>query len=118
METVSNTIPSRLELARKLMAQEIDKALQAGADELMRRSSQQVPWDTGNLKDSADVRKIGPGQWAVVYNQNKKAPYAVEVHETNKNYKRGRKSKYLEDPFRDFVPKFVPFLRDKIAKMF
>lgn len=113
-----NTISQRMGVARTLMAREINRALEDGADEVLRRSSMQVPFDTGTLKDSGKTNKAKNGSIEIIYNSNKKAPYATEVHEVAKNYRRGRKKKYLEDPLREFVPKFSAFIRQKIKSVF
>jgi len=116
MEIVKNTIPDRIQLAQKLIDDQIQKALIQGAEEVLRRSSREVPLDTGNLKDSGAISvPINSKGKAVEISYN--TPYAVEVHETQKNYKRGRKMKYLHDPLREFVPRFIPFLRNKINKI-
>lgn len=74
------------------------KATWSALDYLAARSKEQVPLDTGALKASCVVDVNADGsQGTVSYD----TPYAVRWHETNANFQRGRKMKYLEDPLND-----------------
>ena len=74
------------------------KATWSALDYLAARSKEQVPLDSGMLKASCVVDVNADGsQGTVSYD----TPYAVRWHETNANFQRGRKMKYLEDPLND-----------------
>lgn len=74
---------------------------------------QEVPVDTGALRSSGTVEvetsdtrvEVSLGFGGAASN------YAVAVHETNKNYRGGRKWKYLEDP----IKRRIDLLNSQIA---
>lgn len=72
------------------------KAVWSALDHLASVSKQQVPLDTGALKNSCAVSVNDDGTEGVVCYDT---PYAVAQHENKHfNHQRGRKAKYLEDP--------------------
>ncbi|NLI05378.1 MAG: hypothetical protein GX483_08990 [Actinomycetaceae bacterium] len=84
---------------RKVSADCSRKATWSACDHLAAISKQQVPLDTGALKDSCAVSVNADGTQAVV---SYDTPYAVRQHEyTGYRHQRGRKAKYLEDPCND-----------------
>jgi len=105
---------------------QVDKALQALIDqmpEIARReliaagervqagAKAESPVDTGNLRGSIrrqPVKKTGVPSVTI----RADTEYAVEVHETNKNYKTG-KWKYLEDPLKREAEQFAQKLADR-----
>lgn len=75
------------------------KAVWAALDYLASQSKDQVPLDTGVLKNSCSVDINADGSEGTV---SYDTPYAVVQHEaTHYNHQRGRKAKYLEDPVYD-----------------
>jgi hypothetical protein len=82
----------------------VSRSGQAGLLDIMSKvldaSQAQVPLDTGDLRESGHLRVTSAGV-QIAYSD----PKALDQHE-NLEYKHtdGRKAKYLEDPFHDFVP--------------
>lgn len=82
------------------------KGIWAALDVLARHSKEQVPLDQGTLKNSCAVDVNDDLQGTVSYD----TPYAVRWHETNANFQRGRKMKYLEDPLN------TPSVQEEMSK--
>ncbi len=83
------------------------RALRVSGEVIMAQSkSNFVPVDTGALKNSGRVgklRKRGKSTLTVSLRYGgAAAEYALEVHETNKQYRAGRVWKYLETPAKAF----------------
>lgn len=74
------------------------KATWSALDYLAAESKKQVPLDEGTLKGSCKVDVAPDGSEGTV---SYDTPYAVRWHETDANFQRGRKKKYLEDPLND-----------------
>jgi len=75
------------------------KATWSALDHLASVSKEQVPLDTGALKNSCTVSVNDDGSEGTV---SYDTPYAVEQHENLVyHHQRGRKAKYLEDPVND-----------------
>jgi hypothetical protein len=90
------------------------------ADSLLLISRLEVPHDTGFLQASGHVfYDFGEDSWNVAYNTS----YASYVHEgmrrdgshVIRNYQKGRKAKYLEDPLKLNFSTFEQKGRDYIA---
>lgn len=93
----------------KLLAS-ANKAVGEAGDELLRLSTMEVPHDTGFLQSTGKVSKKDL-QAAVSYN----TPYAVRVHEHPEfRFQRGRKAKYLEDPFKKNVSLFRSIISKRV----
>lgn len=92
-----------LKLDKALIASAVKRcgkqATWSALDHLATVSKQQVPLDTGALKNSCTVSVNEDGsEGCVSYD----TPYAVRQHETTTyHHQRGRKAKYLEDPCYD-----------------
>lgn len=91
----------------KLDRERINSAVKTGGkratwsalDYLASVSKEQVPLDTGALKNSCTVSVSDDGSEGTV---SYDTPYAVEQHENvNYHHQRDRKAKYLEDPCND-----------------
>lgn len=86
------------------------------AEAIMKASQDQVPVDTGVLKDSAFIQEDDEGSYTVGYGldnpMNPKSKtavedYMVEVHEDlTKRHPNGGKAKFLEDPIREHQIEF------------
>ena len=91
---------------KKAVSRGLDKAakeLRVIAREIKQSSQDQVPYDEGNLHDSAHylVRRFPHYVTARIWYDEDKAPYALMQHETPPSifrHEAGRKWKYLEDP--------------------
>lgn len=80
--------------AVKLVAAKEIVALSEIADELLRLSQLEVPFDVGFLLQSGNTQRDG-GDYLVGYN----TPYAARLHEHPEyHFRNGRKGKYLSDP--------------------
>ena len=96
--STSVTVKINRDLIKSVTPSGSRKATWSALDYLAARSKEQVPLDTGALKASCVVDVNADGsQGTVSYD----TPYAVRWHETNANFQRGRKMKYLEDPLND-----------------
>lgn len=91
----------KLKLDRSLIHDVVNRCGKRGTldalEHLAEVSKQQVPIDTGALRDSACVVTVGGNgsEGTVSYNM----PYAIVQHEnTTFQHPHGRKAKYLEDP--------------------
>lgn len=94
----------------------MEQALYLEAEYLMTESKQQVPHDTGTLQASGTVLEpiqTPNGEIAVQLGYGGLAEsYAMEQHEnTALSHPKGRKAKYLSDPYEALVPN----LDNKIA---
>ena len=92
------------------------QALYLEAEYLMTESKQQVPHDTGTLQASgtvlAPVETPGGGISVELGYGGLAESYAVEQHENlNISHPKGRKAKYLSDPYEALLPN----LDNKIA---
>jgi hypothetical protein len=84
-----------LKLSKAIAKQKL-RAEMSVADEILRLSASEVPFDTGALLDSSGVEPENDG---VVLGYNK--VYAARLHENpSYSFKNGRKGKYLEDPIK------------------
>jgi hypothetical protein len=91
----------------------LEKMAQRGmvemADSLLVLSRLEVPHDIGDLQKSGSVFNNGPDDIGVVYN----IEYASYQHEGGDGkrvitkYQKGRKKKYLEDPMKKNMSKFM-----------
>jgi hypothetical protein len=90
------------------------KGVGEAADELLRLSSKEVPFDTGHLQSTGAVTK-GKLEAAVSYD----TPYAVRVHEHPEyRFQHGRKGKYLEDPMKNNVGVFNKIITKNMQEAF
>jgi len=89
------------------------QAVQDIASEILRRSTNQVPHDTGLLQGSGHVEPEGDGA-IVGYNK----VYAARLHEHPEyRFKKGRKGKYLEDPIKNGLSEFIKYAKDAFGGM-
>ena len=89
-------------------------ALQEMGDELLRLSAFEVPHDIGVLQ-STGVSKAQGEDWIVAYN----TPYAARLHEHPEyRFQKGRKGKYLEDPLKHNLSKWLRLYNEELGRMF
>jgi len=81
--------------------------------------SKYVPIDTGNLMNTIHVQnaeRIGNEIVVKIVAGGPAAPYAVHVHEINKNYRNGRQWKYLETPAKEAYKDIIEELRVSVLE--
>ena len=91
-----------------------EKSIGQCAEDLLDKAIQKTPKDTNELRLSgtATVEKKGVESIGRVGFGGGQVDYAIEVHETIKNYKEpGTGAKYLENPLKENAQKYF----DKIA---
>lgn len=90
------------------------RALNVVADELLRLSQLEVPFDSGHLLQSGNTEP-GNEEYLVGYN----TPYAAKMHENPQfRFKNGRKGKYLEDPMKKNLSVFRNYFNDEMGKVY
>jgi len=95
----------RGDLAEQIAKAAAMEALHTGAEAVLTESHDEVPHDSGTLMRSGTVTDV-PTENAVYISYN--TPYAVKMHEDlSLNHPKGRKPKYLEDPFNRLAPKIM-----------
>jgi hypothetical protein len=88
------------------------------ATEVLRLSEREVPHDKGLLQNSGMIEDVSKLESIVGYNKE----YAAYQHEGRrfdgthviKNYQRGRKGKYLEDPIKNNLSVFNRILGERL----
>jgi hypothetical protein len=89
-------------------------ALEVVADELLRLSQLEVPFDIGFLMQSGNTEPEG-NDYLVGYN----TPYAARLHENPQfKFKNRRKGKYLEDPLKKNRRIFLQFFNEKMGEVY
>jgi len=89
------------------------KALMEMGDELLRLSSFEVPHDTGFLQSTGTSQSSGQ-DWEVGYHTK----YAARLHEHPEyKFQKGRKGKYLEDPLKNNLKKWLAIYEEEIKRM-
>lgn len=91
--------------------------LQAGETIIEESKNKYVPWDTGALANTlqAHLPVVEKASTRVVLSAGgPSAPYAVHVHEINKNYNFGRTWKYLQTPVQNNTEKIRMTVENEI----
>lgn len=78
--------------AKSLAASQV--SMRRMAADIMRLSKVQVPYDTGRLSKSQELRQNGTNSWTISY----RTPYARRWHFERARFQHGRKNRYLSDP--------------------
>ena len=92
------------------------KAMEDVVADLHRRSAEQAPLDTGDLRGSA-AHEVDTGPSRTVGQVSFSAPYAMVQHEhTEYNHPKGGNAKYLESPLKQNTGKYVKYLADSAKK--
>jgi hypothetical protein len=91
------------------MASANEKALYMTLSVIGEASNQQVPLDEGTLQSSQFVN-VEDGIGLISYGGGPgtgfpKVPYAIRWHENSANFQKGRKKRYLADPFNQLADK-------------
>jgi hypothetical protein len=105
----------------KLKASIDKKAEQAcfvGAASIMLESEKICPFDTGNLKDSGNIEKLGTEiGYKFGYGMRYPVVYARRLHEHPEyKFKNGRKGKYLESPIKENTGDWHSKVRNKLKE--
>lgn len=88
------------------------KALREVAFDLLGKSKELAPIDTGDLRGSG-FAEINKNEATIGYTE----PYALRQHEElSYNHPQGGQAKYLEEPFVKNTPKYIKHLADSIRK--
>lgn len=88
------------------------KAVNDVASEVLRLANFEVPHDLGTLQNSGHVEEQGD-EALVGYN----TVYAARLHEHPEyRFQKGRKAKYLEDPIKNNLHKFIKYMQDIFKK--
>ena len=100
------------------LAKGVDKlslsALREMGDELLRLSAKEVPHDTGALQATGTSQQSGQ-DWEVGYH----TPYAARLHEHPEyRFQKGRKGKYLEDPLKHNLSRWLNIYAANLAHLF
>ncbi len=105
-------VEARLAAALATMQNNADAAMHENALDLMGKAQQAAPIEYGELRASADVRRIGEGEYEVgFYGQGIKA--IVQHERLDFNHPRGGQAKYLEGPFNENVGRYIENVRRK-----
>lgn len=90
------------------------KALMKMGDELLRLSNKEVPHDEGVLASTGVVEPEGKD---VVVGYH--TPYAARLHEHPEySFQKGRKGKYLEDPLKHNLSKWLMLYAKELERAF
>jgi len=99
---------------------EIAPALFQEAEEIMGRSKELVPVDTGVLRSSGHVQRPKTDRNGVQVTLGYGGPaeaYALAVHENlQASHKKGQQAKYLEQPFLEAAPRIKQAVRRALDK--
>lgn len=88
-----------------------DKAVRNIASEILRLSQFEVPHNIGTLQNSGFI-KDGFEESIVGYNTE----YAARLHEHPEyRFQKGRKGKYLEDPIKNNMFRFLQYYKNLIS---
>lgn len=95
------------QLKRALLEQALKPAMHAIGADLLGQAQREAPVDEGTLRGSGryDVTEEGD---TVVLEVSFNTPYAAKQHEdTHLKHPKGGKAKYLSDPFKAMMPRYV-----------
>ncbi len=107
------------ELARRATPTAAQSLMKSAERVMTRSKSEFCPIDTGALRASGTVTSSISGtnvEVKLTYG-GAAAPYAVFVHEINKNYRGGKSWKFLSIPLQEALPDIINGLRDDYNDM-
>lgn len=92
------------------------KATEQWADAVLGQSQRIVPTDEGTLAGTADREtKVTPAGVTVTLSYG--TAYAQRQHEQlDYTHKAGRQAKFLEAPFKQAIPRYLPIVKAAVAK--
>jgi len=107
------------ELARRATPTAAQSLMKSAERVMTRSKSEFCPIDTGSLRASGTVTPAISGTVVEVKLSygGAAAPYAVYVHEINKNYRGGKSWKFLQIPLQEALPDIINGLRDDYNDM-
>jgi len=113
----------RGELAKTLMREGSHEGVYRMGHVILEQAKSEVPLDEGTLQRSGTVTMNPDGSPQGVihfgYGQGTgvpRIPYAVRWHENSARFQRGRKNRYLADPFNRLINKLPEFLKRAIRR--
>lgn len=99
----------------KVVEQAAIAALQKCGADLQRKSSEQAPIDTGDLRANCHVSELQRQNKSMYVKVGYDLPYAIVQHERlDFRHPRGGKAKYLEDPFEENKGKYEKYIGEAI----
>jgi hypothetical protein len=107
---MSSWIGWRGDELKRLYAEAAPPALLTVGKEILAAAKEEVPEDSGDLRDSGRVTKSRKGAATPSALISFRSQYAKRWHENPEGvvFKRGRKKAYLRDPFDRIAPRRVP----------
>jgi len=100
------------DISKKVDSINLDALMEMG-DTLLNLSSKEVPHDTGALQATGVVER-GSDEVIVGYH----TPYAARLHEHPEyKFKKGRKGKFLEDPLKQNLTKWLQVYADQLGAL-
>ncbi len=90
------------------------KALVKSALDLKRRSSEQAPIDTGDLRSNCAIDLTDLDRYRVYVGYS--LPYALRQHEDLALRHTQGKAKFLEDPFNQNIDRYKEFIENEARK--
>lgn len=101
-----------LDKLEKLSIEGVRQGQQEAGEAWLELSQREVPLDEGTLLNSGETHPEGDDQ-VVGYHTD----YAAIVHEdSGRNYKKGRKAKYLEDPAKHNLKVFLEIIGNAVKR--
>lgn len=92
-------------------------AIQTCAADLQRKSAEEAPIDTGDLRANCSVSQLHEEGNLVYHTVGYDLPYAIVNHERlDFNHPKGGKAKYLEDPYNENVAKYERYIRNAVKQ--
>jgi len=83
-------------------------------EDLIGKAINLAPVDLGDLRGSGHVAYIGDFDANIGFNE----PYAIKQHEhTEYNHPKGGQAKYLEQPFRENIDKYIKYIAKEIENI-
>jgi len=100
------------------MDKKAEQACWVGAMAILSESERICPFDTGNLKDSANAEKLNTEVgYKFGYGMRYPVVYARRLHEHPEyKFKNGRKGKYLESPIKENTGDWHSKVRNKFKE--
>ena len=97
---------NRPEINPQAIQAAVERAVRDSATEVLAQAKREVPRELGTLKRSG-VKQVTRAGDRVVAEISFNTPYAAVQHEDRTfRHPRGGKAKYLEDPIKQYAPKF------------
>jgi hypothetical protein len=110
-------------LAKQVLSEGSHEGVYQLGEVILEQAKNEVPLDEGTLKRSGTVtmNPDGSPEGAIHFGYGQGTgmpaiPYAIRWHENNARFQRGRKSRYLADPYNRLINKLPEFLQRSIRR--